>query len=102
MFQDGQLDVLLGTLGAGAEGLTLTRANRIVLAQQSWSHGTNAQAIDRVHRIGQTRGVHPIVLVSAGTIDQAVALVDLNKEARLQDLVRDPGWMRSALRGEAR
>lgn len=99
-FQNGQLDIILGTLGAGAEGLTLTRANRIVLAQQSWSHATNSQAIDRVHRIGQDRGVQPIVLVSKGTIDEATAMVDKTKEARLQDLVRDPAWLRKAMVGD--
>lgn len=99
-FQKGKLDVILGTLGAGAEGLTLTRANRIVIAQQSWSHGVNAQAIDRVHRIGQTRGVQPIVLVSKGTVDEAVALMDLTKETRMQELCRDPEWMAKAVKGE--
>ena len=99
-FQAGKLDIMLGTLGAGAEGITLTRSSRIVLAQQSWAHATNAQAIDRVHRIGQARAVQPIVLVSDGTIDQSVALVDQRKESRLQDLVRDPDWVRRALIGE--
>lgn len=101
-FQSGQLDIILGTLGAGAEGLTLTRASTIVLAQQSWAHATNAQAIDRVHRIGQTRGVQPIVLVTKGTIDEATALVDREKEGRLQELVRDPKWLKAAARGEIR
>lgn len=99
-FQEGKIQVLLGTLGAGAEGLTLTRANRIVLAQQSWSHATNAQAIDRVHRIGQTRGVQPIVLLSKDTVDVAVRKADAIKEGRLQDLVRDRAWFEAALRGE--
>ncbi len=99
-FQSGQLDIILGTLGAGAEGLTLTRANRIVLAQQSWSHGVNAQAIDRIHRIGQTRGVQPIVLMSEGTVDLATAAADRAKEGRLQELVRDPAYFARLLRGE--
>ncbi len=99
-FQKGHADILLGTLGAGAEGLTLTRANRIILAQQSWSHAVNAQAIDRVHRIGQTRGVQPIVLVSKDTIDEATAVVDRTKEGRLQQLVRDPKWLAAAVKGQ--
>lgn len=98
-FQAGELDVILCTLGAGAEGITLTRSNRIVMVQQSWSHGTNAQARDRIHRIGQTRGVHTIVLLSEGTVDVAVARTDVEKELRLQELVRDPKWMKAALVG---
>jgi SNF2 family DNA or RNA helicase len=101
-FQAGKLHVMLGTLGAGAEGLTLTAASTIVLAQQSWAHATNAQAIDRIHRIGQNSSVHPIVLISEGTVDHAVALVDKTKEGRLQELVRDPAWMKAAMKGEIR
>ena len=93
-FQEGRLDVMLGTIGAGAEGITLTRASTIILAQQDWSHAKNAQAIDRVHRIGQSRGVQPIVLVSEGTIDVNVAKMDIEKQGRLQDLVRDPEFFK--------
>ncbi len=99
-FQAGDLDIILGTLGAGAEGLTLTRSNRIVLAQQSWSHAVNAQAIDRVHRIGQTRGVQPIVLISEGTVDVGTMMVDKEKEGRLQELVRDPAYLERLMRGQ--
>ena len=98
-FQNGDTNIMLGTIGAGAEGITLTRARTIVLAQQSWSHAKNAQAIDRVHRIGQTRGVNPIVFISEGTLDVAVAMVDKDKEGRLQELVRDPAWLKKAAKG---
>ena len=96
-FQAGNIQVMLGTLGAGAEGITLTAADTVVLAQQSWSHATNAQAIDRVHRIGQERAVHPIVLVSKGTVDEAVRSADATKQDMLQDLVRDAEALKRAL-----
>lgn len=100
LFQMGGLDVVLCTLGAGAEGITLTRANRIVMAQQSWSHATNAQAMDRVHRMGQEREVQVIILLSKGTVDEAVAAVDKDKEGRFQQLVRDPEWLVRAMKGQ--
>lgn len=99
-FQAGDARVFVGTLGAGAEGITLTAASTVVLAQQGWSHVQNAQAIDRVHRIGQTSTVHPIVLVSQHTIEEAVLQVDQAKEERLQEIVRDPEWWRRALHGQ--
>ena len=87
-FQDGQLDVMLIN-DAGAEGLTLTKATTIILAQQSWSHAINEQVIFRIWRIGQTERVRPIVLVSEGTIDEVVVGVDIDKEGRMEDVVRD-------------
>lgn len=99
-FQEGSLNAFVGTLGAAAEGITLHRADTIVLAQQSWSHAQNAQAIDRIHRIGQTRGVQPIVLVSENTIDEAVRATDKRKETTLQEIVRDPVLLKAVVSGE--
>jgi SNF2 family DNA or RNA helicase len=57
LFQDKGLDILLATTGAGAEGITLTAANRLVMAQESWSNTANKQSHDRIHRIGQEQNV---------------------------------------------
>lgn len=98
MFQDGELDIILLN-DAGAEGLTLTRASKIVLAQQSWSHAVNEQVMFRIWRIGQEREVLPIVLYAPETVDEVVMAVDRDKEARLQDLVRDPKFWHKAVYG---
>uniref|UniRef100_A0A6P6Y567 DNA repair protein RAD5A-like n=1 Tax=Dermatophagoides pteronyssinus TaxID=6956 RepID=A0A6P6Y567_DERPT len=50
--------VLLCTYTAAAVGITLTAANHVVLADPWWNPFLEDQAIDRVHRIGQTREVH--------------------------------------------
>ena len=76
-FQDGLLDLILVTYAAGGEGLTLTRANRIVHADLSWSHAKVHQSRGRLHRIGQERPVLPIVFESVfpdgrPTVDLAV------------------------------
>ncbi len=99
-FQAGNLDILLATTGAGAEGITLTAANRLVMAQESWSNTANKQAHDRIHRIGQDRNVEIITLLSDCTIDESVHEVCANKEWQLQRLVRDPEWIKAAMRGD--
>lgn len=99
-FQDHRLDLVLGTLGAGAEGVTLTAASTVIIAEQSWSHIQNSQAIDRVYRIGQTKAVQPIVLVSAGTLDEEVMKADQRKKTSFQELVKDPVIVKKMLLGE--
>ena len=37
----------------GGTGLTVTGANRVILVDPAWNPSADAQAIDRVHRIGQ-------------------------------------------------
>jgi len=99
-FQMGNLDILLATTGAGAEGITLTAASRLVMAQESWSNTANKQAHDRIHRIGQDSNVEIITLLSDCTIDESVHEVCANKEWQLQRLVRDPDWIKAAMRGD--
>jgi SNF2 family DNA or RNA helicase len=99
-FQDGKLDILLATTGAGAEGITLTAANRLVVAQESWSNTANKQAHDRIHRIGQERNVQIITLISEDTVDETVHSACSYKEEQLQRLVRDPDWYKSAMTGD--
>lgn len=99
-FQNGELDIIMGTIGAGATGLTLTAANRVVIAQQSASWAANAQVVDRVHRNGQARKVQPIVLLSKGTYDLGVLAINNAKEGQHKDLVRDPAWLKAAIKGE--
>ena len=51
-------DVLMVSLKAAALGLNLTAANHVVLLDLWWNPTVEEQAIDRAHRIGQTRAVH--------------------------------------------
>ena len=49
--------MLLASTRAGGVGLTLTAASRVFLMDPWWNPQAEEQAIDRVHRIGQTRPV---------------------------------------------
>lgn len=55
MFQNGQLDCLLGTYGAMSTGHTLTASNLMVLNDPPWSPSEYEQAKKRSHRLGQDR-----------------------------------------------
>jgi len=54
---DDKIKVMLVSIKAGSLGLNLVRANNIVLLDPWWNPSIDNQAIDRVHRIGQTRPV---------------------------------------------
>jgi SWI/SNF-related matrix-associated actin-dependent regulator 1 of chromatin subfamily A len=57
-FQAGKTQILICSINAAGVGITLTKSNHIILAESSWVPGLNQQAIDRVHRIGQTKAVY--------------------------------------------
>lgn len=68
-FQKGDVKIFLGTIGAGSEGITLTRANTVIFLDRDWTPAANAQAEDRLHRVGQDSSVHVIDLIGRNTID---------------------------------
>ena len=71
-FQGGELDVVVGTLGAMSVGLTLTRAATALVCDRSWSPSVNVQAVKRIHRISQTNKCRVYYFVR-GKIDEAIA-----------------------------
>lgn len=60
------------TTQVGGVGLTFTAASAVVLLDPSWNPSADAQAVDRVHRIGQTRDVRIFRLVTCGTVEEKV------------------------------
>jgi len=53
----------------GGTGLTITAADRVILVDPAWNPSVDAQAIDRIHRIGQTKDVVVYRLVCSGAIE---------------------------------
>lgn len=99
-FADGQARVLLLTMGAGSEALTLTRASTTCFMQRSWSLIENRQAEDRTHRPGQAAEKVTIVdLVAPGTVEEAQHEALRDKGDRLEEIVRDRDLLRRALCG---
>lgn len=69
-FQAGTGRVFIGTLSTLGESITLHRASNAIFLDRSWNPGVNAQAADRIYRIGQTRPVTITHLVARDTVDE--------------------------------
>ena len=75
--EDPEVEVVVCSLTAAGVGLNLQVASNLVLAELSWTDAEQTQAIDRVHRIGQTMPVTAWRVVAAQTIDARIAeLID--------------------------
>ncbi|RNF10413.1 putative DNA excision/repair protein SNF2 [Trypanosoma rangeli] len=64
--------VCLLTTQVGGVGLTVEAASAVILMDPSWNPSSDAQAIDRVHRIGQIREVVVYRLITCGTVEEKV------------------------------
>ncbi|KAK0635998.1 SNF2 family N-terminal domain-containing protein [Bombardia bombarda] len=62
--------VLLATLGSAGVGLDLTEASHVHLVEPSWNPMLERQALDRVHRMGQTRPVKAFRYIVEGFIEE--------------------------------
>ena len=74
---DPEVAVIVCSLTAAGVGLNLQVASNLVLAELSWTHAEQTQAIERVHRIGQSEPVTAWRIIAAQTIDSRIAeLID--------------------------
>ncbi len=89
-FKSGSAPVFLISLKAGGFGLNLTEADYCFLLDPWWNPATEAQAVDRAHRIGQTRNVMVYRLVARDTIEEKVMALKARK-AGLFSSVMDQG-----------
>ena len=80
-FQDGKAPIFLISLKAGGVGLTLTAADTVILYDPWWNPAVERQAMDRTHRIGQTKAVFVYRLVAEGTVEEAILALQARKQA---------------------
>ncbi len=80
-FKSGTTSVFLISLKAGGFGLNLTEADYVILLDPWWNPATEAQAVDRAHRIGQDKKVMVYRLVSKDTIEEKVMALKAGKAA---------------------
>ncbi|WP_244242231.1 DEAD/DEAH box helicase [Nocardioides seonyuensis] len=74
---DPEVEVVVCSLTAAGVGVNLQVASNVVLAELSWTDAEQTQAIDRVHRIGQSDPVTAWRIIAAQTIDTRIAeLID--------------------------
>jgi SNF2 family DNA or RNA helicase len=94
--------VYVGSLRAGGTGIDLVAASVVIHYDRWWNAAKEDQATDRVHRIGQRRGVQVFKLVTEGTLEEKIAAI-IAKKRQLQDSVvkeDDPGLLKSFTREE--
>jgi len=79
--------VFLISLKAGGFGLNLTAASYVVLFDPWWNPAVENQAIDRTHRIGQSRNVMAYRLLIKGSIEEKIRSLQKKKSALAEDVL---------------
>ena len=84
--------VFLLSLKAGGAGLNLASASYVVLFDPWWNPAVEHQAIDRAHRIGQTKTVFAYRLLIQGSIEDKMRQLQLHKSKLAQDVLGEDGF----------
>ena len=87
-FQESDCPLFLISLKAGGLGLNLTAAEYVFLLDPWWNPAVEAQAIDRAHRIGQTRPVFAFRLIARDTVEEKVLELQATKRTLADAIVR--------------
>ena len=80
-------EVFLGSLQAVGLGVDLTAGSVVIHYDRWWNAARENQATDRVHRIGQTRGVQVLKLVTKGTFEERIDELIMKKGRLMEDVV---------------
>lgn len=79
-----EIFVFLLSTRAGGLGINLTAADTVVFYDHDWNPSNDAQAMDRAHRLGQTRQVTVYRLITKGTIDERIVqMARVKKDVRV-------------------
>ena len=79
--------VFLMSLKAGGVGLNLTEADYVYLVDPWWNPAVEQQAIDRVHRIGQTKRVFAYRMICKDTVEEKILTLQDRKRALASELI---------------
>ncbi|CAI9277828.1 unnamed protein product [Lactuca saligna] len=72
-FQEGiGAPIFLLTSQVGGLGLTLTKADRVIVVDPAWNPSTDNQSVDRAYRIGQKKDVIVYRLMTCGTVEEKI------------------------------
>ncbi|KAM6944491.1 DNA excision repair protein ERCC-6-like isoform 3-T3 [Lycodopsis pacificus] len=86
---DRSYSVFLLTTQVGGVGITLTAADRVVVYDPSWNPATDAQAVDRAYRIGQTQNVIIYRLITCGTVEEKIYRRQVFKDSLIRQSTGD-------------
>ena len=97
---DPACKLFLVSLKAGGVGLNLTAAEYVFLLDPWWNPAVEAQAIDRSHRIGQTKPVFAYRLIARGTVEEKVLSLQESKRDLADSILGGDGRVLSDLKRE--
>lgn len=99
---DPECRVFTASLRAGGLGIDLTAASVVIHYDRWWNQSREDQATDRVHRLGQNRGVQVIKLITKGTLEEKIDRIIARKAQLASELVRedDPTLVKQFSRDE--
>lgn len=87
--EDETVRVFLISLKAGGVGLNLTSADYVYIVDPWWNPAVEQQAIDRTHRIGQTKNIFAYRMICKDTIEDKILTLQERKRALAKDLISD-------------
>ena len=94
--EDSTIHLFLISLKAGNAGITLTAADYVFLLDPWWNQAVQQQAIDRTHRIGQTKKVFAYKMICKDTIEEKILQLQERKQKLATDLVAsDEGFIKT-------
>jgi len=86
---DENCRVFLISLKAGGVGLNLTAADYVYIVDPWWNPAVEQQAIDRTHRIGQTKSIFAYRMICKDTIEDKILQLQERKRLLARDLIAD-------------
>ncbi|HTF29142.1 MAG TPA: DEAD/DEAH box helicase, partial [Flavitalea sp.] len=98
---DENCRVFLISLKAGGVGLNLTAADYVYIVDPWWNPAVEQQAIDRTHRIGQTKNIFAYRMICKDTIEDKILQLQERKRILARDLITDDeGFVKSLTRAD--
>jgi SNF2 family DNA or RNA helicase len=97
---DPECKLFLISLKAGGLGLNLTAAEYVFILDPWWNPAVEAQAIDRAHRIGQTRHVFAYRLIARDTVEERVLELQRGKRELADAILAEKSTLIRDLRRE--
>jgi superfamily II DNA or RNA helicase len=86
---DPECRVFVGSLKAGGVGIDLVAASVVIHYDRWWNAAKEDQATDRVHRIGQKRGVQVFKLITSGTLEEKISAIIARKKNLMDSIVKE-------------
>jgi len=99
--EDNSIKAFLISLKAGGVGLNLTVADYVYLVDPWWNPAAEQQAIDRAHRIGQTRKVFAYKMICKDTVEEKILQLQERKKMLADELIQeDAGFVKNLSRDD--